>query len=1500
MSSYIQSLLKDPSGLAGSISPAGPVAAGKVSIPEAFPDSPPSEEDNVGILEGGGDVVMGFVRGTEGFIKYTVGAVDMLVGGGDGEMFGVDLESNWSGDSQTMPGQFVQGATQFLLGFVPVLGWLGKAQKFSSLGKYAGIARTTTASTVADALAFDGQQQRLSNLLVQYPALENPVTDFLAADEDDSEAAGRLKNVIEGMGVGLAAGSATAIVKGIALMKKARKLGAEGLTPEQIKDELNGGKEATEVEKGLKGVGVPKTDPTDPPRPTPAALDNAAASVTDDNSASAVSPGVGVKPNDTSLPGGAAALDTTASQIKRLETVHGRADVAAWVDKAAEELKDSEKFLGGFKEFRESTLARAEVIGEEAGPLASMSEAQLKSAWSGQESLFRALAVRQDRAWLGVTASAEQLSKASNTVMSNPSALNEQAFKDALERHQNFIAEYTSYGRGASFLLLGRKSEFRGSASDLIEKMRGAEVNDAMQEAPAAKGSRTAEGADLSRDIDEVGQVSDPEVSKNLETRKEERLAEIEERLKEGVDSETEEALKQEQKAKQSALEDQKKLTSVLEELEKVKAMTPEEQAAYFKRRQAKAKTAATKDLTAEQKRTKQVQAELKELRALAQKPEKELKQAKAKLEKKRKELESLRSQLFVTKRLIEKEPPKVKAEKQGELKRLEEELKTLEDAEKFYGRMITDAKLEEEALKILDENATLSTARLKEIQKELKLKRDKFPKETKGSGAQLKEEASKLRASLIQKAKKRLHALNLETEQEFSKYINTTFGSGDVKTLARRYSFLSHIEDPAQRAFALHNYSKAHIPGKLLDGGIQAFMGSILSAPATVLVNGLGPALALGMKSVETVAGSVIPALRGSVEAEARLRAVADVSGFFEDLTTSWRNAIASFKQDESAFLGSARAWDENLKGRGAFAPEVWEAQGTFMEQGLNWFNNLSRLPMRFLGATDDFYKTLAAHRLVRQEAIVEAVSKHGITDGRLIADYVSKTVDGHFLQNTMDNTTSIYTEKGLLIQGIKEMKAKGIEPSESGEQTRALFKYIEDNRRGASDSRLAERAIERAKEITFTKELEGPIGKSVETALKEYPVFKFILPFLRTPWNILGFALTRTPLGAAGDQIVKHAKNRADSYKNILENGSGQEIVELRGRLAASTAYTAALVWYVQANGDKISGAGPQNKQEREALRATGWQPYSWKVGDTWISYQRVDPLTTLIGLVADIKDGLSYRDDEKSQAAVFSALALSVSLNITDRSYLRGLNNVLNIARDPETYVPKVGKDIIGGFVPNIINKTQDTAFFNNQDENRRILREARGLMDSIIRRVPVAAENLPPKRTILGDPVYKDNLPGLWESVNFAQISRSSKSLVDNEIANLSHGFSKPSVNFRGIPELNMQEIYNEQGREAYDRWLELSSEVKINGRTLRQSLKKLYQSSAYKKLPDRIMEEQTGQKSPRIALTNRIIRAYRQRAQFQLMEEFPELVSGFKKARKAYYEEVTGGNPIPAP
>jgi hypothetical protein len=623
-------------------------------------------------------------------------------------------------------------------------------------------------------------------------------------------------------------------------------------------------------------------------------------------------------------------------------------------------------------------------------------------------------------------------------------------------------------------------------------------------------------------------------------------------------------------------------------------------------------------------------------------------------------------------------------------------------------------------------------------------------------------------------------------------------------------------------------------------------------------------------------------------------------VVGFFEDVATSWRNGAASWKQDESTFLGSARAWDENLKGRGAFSPEVWNAQGTAAEKGLQFMNTLTRIPMKFLGATDDFYKTLAAHQFVRQEAMVEAVTKHGMLDGREIADYVSRTVDSHMLRNTRDGTASMYTEKGLVAQGLKEMKHRGIEPTDGADQTKALYKYMEDNKRSVSETRLAEAATKYAKDVTFTKELEGPVGSRVSGLVNTLPLpMKFVVPFLRTPWNILGFGLSRNPLGAGAEQLYKTVKGQAGSWKDVMENGTGREIVELKGRLSASVGYTSALAWYVFSNGDKISGYGPENKEEREALRATGWQPYSVRVGDKWISYQRVDPLTTMLGVVADIKDAMSYNDELEGSESIFSALSVSVAFNLTDRSYLRGFNNLLNVARDPGTYFPKLGKDIAAGFVPNILNKTQDTGFFND-DEGRRMIRETRGVADAMLRRIPGAGENIPPKRTVLGDPVYRDNVLGVLEPFNFAQVSRTSKSLVDNEIANLRHGFTKPEKNFRGIPELNLTEIYNSQGRQAYDRWLELSSEVKINGRTLRQALKKLFQSSGYKSIPEHIPHEQTGKKTPRVGFANKVIRAYRTRAQYQMLKEFPELVKGFKDARKLYYEQATQGNPIPTP
>lgn len=95
-----------------------------------------------------------------------------------------------------IPG-LAEGVTQFLTLASPVT----QVMKAKGVGP---ILQTVTASGVSGGLGFSGQQERLSDLVQQFPAIANPVTDFLASDVDDSFAVGRLKNALEFAGLDVA------------------------------------------------------------------------------------------------------------------------------------------------------------------------------------------------------------------------------------------------------------------------------------------------------------------------------------------------------------------------------------------------------------------------------------------------------------------------------------------------------------------------------------------------------------------------------------------------------------------------------------------------------------------------------------------------------------------------------------------------------------------------------------------------------------------------------------------------------------------------------------------------------------------------------------------------------------------------------------------------------------------------------------------------------------------------------------------------------------------------------------------------------------------------------------------------------------------------------------------------------------------------------------------------------------------------------------------------
>lgn len=95
-------------------------------------------------------------------------------------------------NTTTITGDITEGIAQFMTGLAMTRG--------------AGFAGNTTASlagqaVVAENLAFNPWEDRLSNIVQDVPSLENPITEYLAADPEDSEVEARLKMSIEALGL---------------------------------------------------------------------------------------------------------------------------------------------------------------------------------------------------------------------------------------------------------------------------------------------------------------------------------------------------------------------------------------------------------------------------------------------------------------------------------------------------------------------------------------------------------------------------------------------------------------------------------------------------------------------------------------------------------------------------------------------------------------------------------------------------------------------------------------------------------------------------------------------------------------------------------------------------------------------------------------------------------------------------------------------------------------------------------------------------------------------------------------------------------------------------------------------------------------------------------------------------------------------------------------------------------------------------------------------------
>lgn len=128
--------------------------------------------------------------------------------------------TTWADDNlpapETTAGKMTQGIAQFMTLFIPgsgiVKGVTGAAQ--------IGMAGSMTAGFAADALAFKGNEGRITDALKDIPIVGDLAIPYLVTKKDDTELEGRLKNGVEGLGLGLLT---EGLVKGLQFLKGSKE-----------------------------------------------------------------------------------------------------------------------------------------------------------------------------------------------------------------------------------------------------------------------------------------------------------------------------------------------------------------------------------------------------------------------------------------------------------------------------------------------------------------------------------------------------------------------------------------------------------------------------------------------------------------------------------------------------------------------------------------------------------------------------------------------------------------------------------------------------------------------------------------------------------------------------------------------------------------------------------------------------------------------------------------------------------------------------------------------------------------------------------------------------------------------------------------------------------------------------------------------------------------------------------------------------------------------------
>lgn len=311
----------------------------------------------------------------------------------------------------------------------------------------------------------------------------------------------------------------------------------------------------------------------------------------------------------------------------------------------------------------------------------------------------------------------------------------------------------------------------------------------------------------------------------------------------------------------------------------------------------------------------------------------------------------------------------------------------------------------------------------------------------------------------------------------------------------------------------------------------------------------------------------------------------------------------------------------------------------------------------------------------------------------------------------------------------------------------------------------RVHDESILAGRQSTFQQELPESLqgleswlnsGSDVAKLVKTVMV-----PFFRTPVNIVNFTLERTPVLQAFSKEWRDAilgrKGSVEASKAVAKMVNGAIMYSTAAQLVSMK---------------MVTGSHP--KDERDDLLTAGIPEYSIFVPMTgqYFKYNRFDPFGLFLGTVADAQAAIEFTTEGEIDK-VINTLVMTASNNVVNKTYMKGLSDLFMMFDDPDRFQERftINQATVTLNPLNATQKSIDAIFDRDfEDPPDLVLSDIRTIIDNIFRDAP--GNELPVKTTVFGEKISRPEgaFNTIAELAGFRP-SRPSESLGLQELARM---------------------------------------------------------------------------------------------------------------------------------